>query len=157
MSSLGWNPALQSTEDCSRKQHQTTEDSCRYEACYEPLVLSQLKLLLGLMPVCGPGIGMTVVDLVCVNTVVTPMLVDCTYDFRVADFCEGGVFCIHRILELLYFPDDQKLSNVNAYAIYIPLFLPISLPVLLSLRQAINWYRGKDNTDEKDEDKDKQD
>ncbi|KAJ7333891.1 hypothetical protein OS493_015984 [Desmophyllum pertusum] len=31
------------------------------------------------------------------------------------------------ILELLYFPDDQK------YAIYIPLFLPISLPVLLSL------------------------
>ncbi|XP_020619442.1 GPI transamidase component PIG-S-like isoform X2 [Orbicella faveolata] len=55
------------------------------------------------------------------------------------------------ILELLYFPDDQK------YAIYIPLFLPISLPVLLSLRQAIRWYRGKDNTDEKDEQKDKQD
>jgi len=55
------------------------------------------------------------------------------------------------ILELLYFPDDQK------YAIYIPLFLPISLPVLLSLRQAIKWYRGKDNTDEKDEQNDKQD
>ncbi|KAL9981080.1 hypothetical protein ACROYT_G009739 [Oculina patagonica] len=53
------------------------------------------------------------------------------------------------ILELLYFPDDQK------YAIYIPLFLPISLPVLLSLRQAIRWYRGKDNADKKDEQKDK--
>ncbi|CAH3192240.1 unnamed protein product [Porites evermanni] len=54
------------------------------------------------------------------------------------------------ILELLYFPDDQK------YAIYIPLFLPISLPVLLSLRQAIIWYRGKDDEDRKDEKKDKQ-
>ncbi|KAM7440278.1 hypothetical protein ABFA07_010500 [Porites harrisoni] len=54
------------------------------------------------------------------------------------------------ILELLYFPDDQK------YAIYIPLFLPISLPVLLSLRQAIIWYRGKDDEDRKDETKDKQ-
>lgn len=50
------------------------------------------------------------------------------------------------ILELLYFPDDQK------YAIYIPLFLPISLPVILSLRQALRWYRG-----ENDEKKDKQD
>lgn len=55
------------------------------------------------------------------------------------------------ILELLYFPDDQK------YAIYIPLFLPISLPVLLSLRQAVRWYRGHDKDGEKDKDKDKQD
>nr|XP_058955244.1 GPI transamidase component PIG-S-like [Pocillopora verrucosa] len=55
------------------------------------------------------------------------------------------------ILELLYFPDDQK------YAIYIPLFLPISLPIFLSLRQAVKWYRGQDNEDKKDEDKDKQD
>lgn len=43
------------------------------------------------------------------------------------------------ILELLYFPDDQK------YAIYIPLFLPISLPVILSLRQTLQWYRGQGN------------
>jgi len=54
------------------------------------------------------------------------------------------------ILELLYFPDDQK------YAIYIPLFLPISLPVVLSLRQAVRWYRGKDDADNKEEHKDKQ-
>ncbi|XP_067128042.1 GPI transamidase component PIG-S [Centruroides vittatus] len=32
------------------------------------------------------------------------------------------------LLALLYFPDDQK------YAIYIPLFLPVGIPVLLSLR-----------------------
>lgn len=50
------------------------------------------------------------------------------------------------ILELLYFPDDQK------YAIYIPLFLPISLPVILSLTHALKWYRGKN-----DKKKDKQD
>lgn len=31
-------------------------------------------------------------------------------------------------LKQLYFPDDQK------YAIYIPLFLPVGIPVLLSLR-----------------------
>ena len=49
------------------------------------------------------------------------------------------------------------LLFISRYAIYIPLFLPISLPVLLSLRQAIRWYRGKDNTGEKDEQKDKQD
>lgn len=33
-----------------------------------------------------------------------------------------------RNLAQLYFPDDQK------YAIYIPLFLPVGIPVLLSLR-----------------------
>ena len=31
------------------------------------------------------------------------------------------------LLELLYFPDDQK------YAVYFPLFLPVSLPLLNSL------------------------
>jgi len=34
------------------------------------------------------------------------------------------------LLELLYFPEDQK------FAIYIPLFLPISLPIMLSLYHA---------------------
>lgn len=33
------------------------------------------------------------------------------------------------LLELLYFPEEQK------YAIYIPLFLPVNLPVLFSLRK----------------------
>lgn len=31
------------------------------------------------------------------------------------------------LLHLLYFPDDQK------FAIYIPLFLPMAVPILLSL------------------------
>lgn len=39
------------------------------------------------------------------------------------------------LLELLYFPEDQK------FAIYIPLFLPISIPVLTSLIQAVKWLR----------------
>ncbi|XP_048583102.1 GPI transamidase component PIG-S isoform X2 [Nematostella vectensis] len=48
------------------------------------------------------------------------------------------------ILALLYFPDDQK------YAIYIPLFLPISLPVLMSLIKGSSWimklWRGEGST-----------
>ncbi|GFS10068.1 GPI transamidase component PIG-S-like [Elysia marginata] len=39
------------------------------------------------------------------------------------------------LLELLYFPEDQK------FAIYIPLFLPISIPVVTSTVQAIKWFR----------------
>nr|KAG5714377.1 hypothetical protein BaRGS_018594 [Batillaria attramentaria] len=39
------------------------------------------------------------------------------------------------LLELLYFPEDQK------FAIYIPLFLPISIPVIMSLLQAVTWLR----------------
>lgn len=38
------------------------------------------------------------------------------------------------LLALLYFPDDQK------YAIYIPLFLPVSIPVLLSIRHLCSYY-----------------
>ncbi|CAH2052716.1 unnamed protein product, partial [Iphiclides podalirius] len=41
------------------------------------------------------------------------------------------------LLALLYFPDDQK------YAIYIPLFLPIMFPVVLSLKNLVLWLRGK--------------
>ncbi|XP_055954142.1 GPI transamidase component PIG-S-like [Argiope bruennichi] len=39
------------------------------------------------------------------------------------------------LLALLYFPEDQK------YAIYIPLFLPISLPVITSLSQLWKYWR----------------
>jgi GPI-anchor transamidase subunit S len=39
------------------------------------------------------------------------------------------------LLALLYFPDDQK------YAIYIPYFLPVGIPVLLSMRTVIKWLR----------------
>uniref|UniRef100_A0A914VDM8 GPI transamidase component PIG-S n=1 Tax=Plectus sambesii TaxID=2011161 RepID=A0A914VDM8_9BILA len=38
------------------------------------------------------------------------------------------------LLALLYFPDDQK------YAIYIPLFLPVGVPVVLSLRAVVTYY-----------------
>ncbi|GFS92324.1 GPI transamidase component PIG-S [Nephila pilipes] len=39
------------------------------------------------------------------------------------------------LLALLYFPEDQK------YAIYIPLFLPISLPVITSLSHLWKYWR----------------
>lgn len=41
------------------------------------------------------------------------------------------------LLALLYFPDDQK------YAVYIPLFLPVLIPVILSLHALINWIKKK--------------
>lgn len=41
------------------------------------------------------------------------------------------------LLALLYFPEDQK------YAIYIPLFLPVGLPVVLSLRPILNFFKKK--------------
>ncbi|XP_055328005.1 GPI transamidase component PIG-S-like [Paramacrobiotus metropolitanus] len=39
------------------------------------------------------------------------------------------------LLEQLYFPDDQK------FAIYVPLFLPAALPVILSVTQISKWVR----------------
>jgi len=39
------------------------------------------------------------------------------------------------LLALLYFPDDQK------YAVYIPLFLPVMIPVLLSLKHIWKWIK----------------
>lgn len=44
-------------------------------------------------------------------------------------------FFDQSLLELLYFPEDQK------FAIYIPLFLPISIPVLTSIVQAVRLLR----------------
>lgn len=41
------------------------------------------------------------------------------------------------LLELLYFPEDQK------FAIYIPLFLPISVPIITSLIQAVKYFTKK--------------
>lgn len=42
------------------------------------------------------------------------------------------------LLALLYFPEDQK------YAIYVPLFLPISIPVILSFFKAVKWLRSSE-------------
>lgn len=41
------------------------------------------------------------------------------------------------LLHLLYFPDDQK------FAIYIPLFLPMCVPILLSLLKMVSEFRQK--------------
>lgn len=38
------------------------------------------------------------------------------------------------LLALLYFPEDQK------YAVYIPLFLPVMIPVLMSLKSIRSWW-----------------
>lgn len=41
------------------------------------------------------------------------------------------------LLHLLYFPDDQK------FAIYIPLFLPMCVPILLSMLKIVSEARQK--------------
>jgi len=41
------------------------------------------------------------------------------------------------LLSLLYFPDDQK------YAIYVPYFLPVGLPILLSIKSIIKAIKTK--------------
>lgn len=44
-----------------------------------------------------------------------------------------AAFTDPSLLALLYFPDDQK------YAVYIPLFLPVMIPVLMSLKTIYGW------------------
>jgi phosphatidylinositol glycan class S len=46
-----------------------------------------------------------------------------------------AAFSDPSLLALLYFPDDQK------YAVYIPLFLPVMIPVLMSLWTTFNRFR----------------
>ncbi|XP_063882691.1 GPI transamidase component PIG-S-like [Scylla paramamosain] len=64
----------------------------------------------------------------------------CTRSFTQAD----AAFFHPSMLALLYFPDNQK------YAIYVPLFLPVSIPVLLSLKMVFGLCR-KSSTKEKNE------
>ncbi|KAF5281548.1 hypothetical protein FQA39_LY05083 [Lamprigera yunnana] len=45
-----------------------------------------------------------------------------------------AAFSDPSLLALLYFPDDQK------YAVYIPLFLPIMIPVVMSIFTIKRWY-----------------
>ena len=45
-----------------------------------------------------------------------------------------AAFSDPTLLALLYFPEDQK------YAVYIPLFLPAMIPVLLSLKNIYRYY-----------------
>ncbi|XP_076461379.1 GPI-anchor transamidase component PIGS-like [Babylonia areolata] len=62
---------------------------------------------------------------------------------RTAIIASEKAFFDQSLLELLYFPEDQK------FAIYIPLFLPISIPVLTSLIQAVKWLRQVRQRDDK--------
>lgn len=54
---------------------------------------------------------------------------------RTAYVTAETAFSHPSLLALLYFPDDQK------YAVYIPLFLPVMIPVLLSLKHIFRWIR----------------
>lgn len=45
-----------------------------------------------------------------------------------------AAFSDPSLLALLYFPDDQK------YAVYIPLFLPVMIPVFISLKNYNSWF-----------------
>jgi len=65
----------------------------------------------------------------------------CSRSFAQAD----AAFFHPSMLALLYFPDNQK------YAIYVPLFLPVSIPVILSLRMVFKLFKKKPETEKKDE------
>lgn len=56
---------------------------------------------------------------------------------REAILASERAFFNPSLLHLLYFPDDQK------FAIYIPLFLPMCVPIVLSLLKIVNEARRK--------------
>ncbi|XP_038059232.1 GPI transamidase component PIG-S-like isoform X2 [Patiria miniata] len=62
------------------------------------------------------------------------------HDSKRAIAASEKAFFDPSLLELLYFPDDQK------FAIYIPLFLPIGIPVLSSFYKALKWMKTKTKT-----------
>lgn len=61
-------------------------------------------------------------------------LEDALVSARRAYVAAETAFSHPSLLALLYFPDDQK------YAVYIPLFLPVMIPVLLSLKNIWKWF-----------------
>ncbi|CBY40200.1 unnamed protein product, partial [Oikopleura dioica] len=48
-----------------------------------------------------------------------------------------GAFFDPSLLELLYFPEDQK------FAIYIPFFLPLALPILSRFKRAVLYFKNQ--------------
>jgi phosphatidylinositol glycan class S len=60
---------------------------------------------------------------------------------RIAFIAAEKAFNDPSLLELLYFPEEQK------YAIYIPLYLPIMIPVIFSI-SAVKKYFKKDKKEE---------
>ena len=67
-----------------------------------------------------------------------------TYSFWLIPNClkAEAAFFDPSLLALLYFPDDQK------YAIYVPYFLPVGLPILLSFKSIVKAVKAaKDKKD----------
>ncbi|CAH1988374.1 unnamed protein product [Acanthoscelides obtectus] len=56
---------------------------------------------------------------------------------KIAFSTSESAFSDSSLLALLYFPEDQK------YAVYIPLFLPIMIPVFMSLATLKNWWKSR--------------
>lgn len=65
------------------------------------------------------------------------------YHSRKAFIAAEKAFNDPSLLELLYFPEEQK------YAIYIPLYLPILIPVIFSLNSIRKYFR-KNKDEEKE-------
>ena len=63
---------------------------------------------------------------------------EAAYERSLAAFAAAEkAFFDPSLLALLYFPEDQK------YAIYIPLFLPVGIPVVLSIKTIVKYLRGE--------------
>ena len=77
--------------------------------------------------------GLSSVDLA--SKAASESLEDAYDKSRVAFSASESAFFDPTLLELLYFPEDQK------YAIYIPLFLPVCLPVIQSLQSLYEYYK----------------
>lgn len=64
---------------------------------------------------------------------------------RIAFIAAEKAFNDPSLLELLYFPEEQK------YAIYIPLYLPIMIPVIFSLNSIRKFFKKSKSEPEKQE------
>ncbi|KAJ8978574.1 hypothetical protein NQ317_015991 [Molorchus minor] len=64
---------------------------------------------------------------------------------KISYYYSEEAFSDPSLLALLYFPQDQK------YAVYIPLFLPIMLPVFMSLKLVKRWYASRKLKKQKEE------
>ena len=62
-------------------------------------------------------------------------LTDALRQSKIAFNASETAFFDPTLLELLYFPEDQK------FAIYVPLFFPISLPLLVSIIKKLKRYK----------------
>jgi len=43
----------------------------------------------------------------------------------------------------------HAVSSCSRYAVYIPLFLPVMIPVIMSLKNIHAWFRGRINSKSK--------